>query len=156
MRVLKRIGMLALAASLTTAATVGASVTAAHAQLPSPSVTVDTFGTFDAQEGTAKISGTFICGTAEGFVFVEVTLSQPMGSFSIVSGSDRAVTELPFCEPGTTPLFWRATIDPTPGEFRGGLATAHAELVVEPVTGNAETVAETTEPVILKGGPPGA
>jgi hypothetical protein len=83
---------------------------------------------------------------------VEVALSQPKGNVSIASGSARAQTAVLECVPGVQ-LSWGATIDPSPGEFRGGLATASAQLIVLSPVAGARTVAETIEPVILKGGP---
>jgi len=143
MRLMKRVGSLAVAAQVTMMLTgaVGP-VTAAEAQA-APSVTVDATGTFDAQTGSATLTGTFACGDAEGFAFIEVNLSQTVGRVSTVFGSTFA--DIPPCTASASGA-WTATISPSNGEFRGGRATASARLVVD-----AAGIAETTTTVRLRG-----
>ncbi|MER5333021.1 DUF6299 family protein [Micromonospora sp. NPDC002717] len=143
MRSVRQLGRLALVACLATAATFGVSPGAALAQ--SAAITVDPVGTFDAQSGTATISGTYDCGDARGFAFIEVNLSQRVGRVSTVTGS--AFTEIPECTDDTSSGTWTATVPASNGAFRGGQATASARLVVD-----TTAVAETTEPVRLSGG----
>jgi hypothetical protein len=143
MKLMKRVVSLAVAAQVTMIlmGAVGP-VTAAQAQA-APSVTVDATGTFDARTGSAILTGTFACGDAEGFAFVEVNLSQTVGRVSTVFGS--AFADIPPCTPGASGT-WTATISPSNGEFRGGPATASARLVVDDAG-----IAETTSTVRLRG-----
>ncbi|MGC5018398.1 DUF6299 family protein [Micromonospora sp. DT47] len=141
MRSVRQLGRLLLATIVATVVALGASSGAALAQ--SAAITVDPVGTFDTS--TATISGTYDCGDATGFAFIEVNLSQRVGRVSTVTGS--AFVDITECSDDTSAGTWTATIPAGNGAFRGGSATASARLVVEGVG-----VAETTEPVRLKGG----
>lgn len=135
--------MVVVTALLVTGVAVGvASVSAVQAQTTA-SITIDPVGTFDAQTGTATITGTFACGEASGFAVIEVTLRQSVGRVSTVTG--QAFAEIPACEPGLTGT-WTALVSPSSGEFRGGLARADARLVVE-----GASIAETGTAIRLRG-----
>jgi hypothetical protein len=140
MKWIKTIRALVLA-TLVALAVLAASATAAQAQ--GASITVDPIGTFDAQSGTATLTGTFACGDASGFAFIEVVLRQPVGRVSTVSGS--AFAEIAACTPGATGT-WTATVSPSNGQFRGGRASASARLVVD-----GTAIAETSQTVQLRG-----
>ena len=115
------------------AVTLLTTTSAVHAQ--SAAITVEPTATFDAQSGSATVTGTYACGDSSGFTFIEVVVRQSVGRVSTVTGS--AFAEVAECIPGATGT-WAAEVFPSNGEFRGGKATASAQLLVNGV-GQAET-----------------
>ena len=109
--------------------------TASAVSAQSAAITVDPTATFDVQSGSATVTGTYACGDGSGFTFVEVVLRQSVGRVSTVTGS--AFAEVAECTSGATGT-WSAEVFPSNGEFRGGKATASAQLVVNGL-GQAET-----------------
>ena len=85
---------------------------------PAVDVTVDPTGTFNAQTGSATISGTVTCTGEIDFAFIDVQLSQRVGRF-IVSGFGS--TDFP-CD-GTTHA-WSVEVFGQNGLFKGGRAVS--------------------------------
>jgi hypothetical protein len=82
---------------------------------PTVEITVNRYGTFNAQTGVATISGTYTCTNGD-FIDVFVDARQNVGRFTILgSGS--------FFDFGTcdgTPHTWSAEVFPQNGKFAGG------------------------------------
>jgi hypothetical protein len=85
---------------------------------PEVDVTVDGTGHFDAQSGSATITGTVTCSGVADFSFIDVELRQTVGRF-VVSGFGST----DFTCDGTTQA-WSVEIFPDSGLFKGGRAVA--------------------------------
>lgn len=85
---------------------------------PVVDVTVDPTGTFDAQTGSATITGTVTCTGTADFAYMEVQLRQTVGRFT-VSGYGF----IDFACDGTTQP-WSIVVLPDNGLFKGGRSVA--------------------------------
>ena len=90
-------------------------------------VTIAPTGTFNARTGIATLTGTVSCGENSGPGIVEVTLNQPVGRVSTVTGGGFADIT---CAPGEAET-WTAEVVPTNGEYRGGFAQASARATID-------------------------
>ncbi len=95
------------------------SITVAEAPPPpSIDVTVDPIGSFNAQTGSATISGTVTCSSDALFAYIELELRQQVGRF-VVTGY--GFVEV-ICD-GTAQI-WTAEISGATGLFKGGRAVS--------------------------------
>jgi hypothetical protein len=85
---------------------------------PTVDVTVDGTGHFDAQSGSATITGTVTCSGVADFSFIDVQLRQTVGRF-VVSGFGST----DFSCDGTAQS-WSVEVFPDNGLFKGGRAVA--------------------------------
>jgi hypothetical protein len=83
---------------------------------PTMDVTVDALGTFNAQTGSATISGTVTCSADADYAYIDVELRQHAGRF-IVSGYGYADV---WCD-GTNQT-WSSEVSGSSGLFKGGSA----------------------------------
>jgi hypothetical protein len=85
---------------------------------PEIDVTVDPTGQFNAQTGSATVSGTVTCSGEADFAFVDVQLRQQVGRFVVDGfGSIEVI-----CDGTTQP--WSVEVFPSNGLFKGGRAVA--------------------------------
>jgi hypothetical protein len=85
---------------------------------PEIDVTVDPIGQFDAQTGSATVTGTVTCTGESEFAFIDVQLRQTVGRFVISGFGSIDIT----CD-GTTQS-WSVEVFPDNGLFKGGRAVA--------------------------------
>jgi hypothetical protein len=85
---------------------------------PEVDVTVDATGHFDAQSGSATITGTVTCTGVADFSFIDVEVRQAVGRF-VVTGFGST----DFACDGTTQS-WSVEVFPDNGLFKGGRAVA--------------------------------
>jgi hypothetical protein len=90
-------------------------------QPPEAAVTVDPMGLKDQQTGVVTVSGTFTCANADFGSFVDVTVSQQVGRFTI-SGFGEALAEP--CDGQSHP--WSVDVTGSNGKFSGGKASVDA------------------------------
>jgi hypothetical protein len=93
-------------------------------QAPEAHVTVDPSGTFNTHTGTATVSGTFTCTNAPDFAFIDVTVTQHVGRFTITGAN-----EVPADPCDGQSHSWSADVAGSTGRFGGGKATVDAFLV---------------------------
>lgn len=92
---------------------------------PEVHMAIDPVGHFDARTGVATVTGTLTCsGTASGSMFVDASLTQHVGRFTI-NGFGFAVISAP-CDGTSQP--WSVTIEGQDGKFAGGRATLSASV----------------------------
>jgi hypothetical protein len=112
-----------MAFSDTPGVTTGTLVVRAEAIPPPPEVdvTVNPTGTFDPKSGAATISGTLQCSGADAqFAFVDVTLRQTIGRFTLLGfGSIDAACQ-------ASPQPWSVEVFSENGKFSGGKAVTVA------------------------------
>jgi hypothetical protein len=96
----------------------GGNLSIAFNEIPPPptvDITVDRFGTFNSNTGTAIVSGTYICTNGD-FIDVFVDARQNVGRFVILGSG--AFFDFGTCDGEPHP--WSAEIFPQNGKFKGG------------------------------------
>lgn len=102
-------------------ATNGGQLSVAFDEAPPPievTLTVDPVGRVDQRSGTAVLTGTMTCSEEAETAFLDISLAQRVGRFTIRAFGSTETT----C--GPDPVTWSAEVSPENGRLSGGRATA--------------------------------
>ena len=113
---------------------------------PTIDITVDPVARFDNRTGAATVTGTAICTDAPQFAFLQTTLRQTVGRFTITGINGTNLT----CDGTATP--WSLQIIADNGLFRGGKAATITFAIACGVLECGQDLEERT--ISLRGGKP--